>query len=164
MESAKEVFRRAIKLAHGAGRKTALSLSGPFCVDRFREDFKGLIENHIDILFANGDGICSLYQANSYEGAREAVQGKVEIAVSISGVKGFEVITADGTVSCPIVPVKNRIDTTGTDLFAAGFLYGFTTGKSMQACALLNFVAAAVIQIFGARLSAEDLDWVKLVV
>lgn len=165
MDSAKDAFRKAIKLAHGAGRKTALSLSDPFCVERFRTEFQELIEHDIDILFANKDEICALYETQSYEDAREAVRGKVEIAALTSGVKGSEVVTADQTTPCPIVPVKNRVDTTGAgDFFAAGFLYGLTAGKPMQTCALLgSAAAAAVIQIFGARLSAEDLDWVKSV-
>ena len=165
MEEAKQAFRKAIKLSHGAGRKTALSLSDPFCVERFREEFKELIESDIDILFANSDEICALYETESYEDAREQVRGKVEIAALTSGVKGSEVVTADGTTPCPIVPVQHRVDTTGAgDFFAAGFLYGYTAGKDMQSCALLgSAAAAAVIQIFGARLGAEDLAWVKTV-
>lgn len=164
MDAAKAAFRKAIELSHGAGQKTALSLSDPFCVERFREEFKELIENDIDILFANSDEICALYETD-YETARERVRGKVEIAALTSGVKGSEVITADATTPCPIVPVKDRVDTTGAgDLFAAGFLYGLTAGKDMQTCALLgSAAAAAVIQIFGARLGADDLAWVKTV-
>ena len=164
MDAAKAAFRKAIELSHGAGQKTALSLSDPFCVERFREQFKELIENDIDILFANSDEICALYETD-YETARERIRGKVEIAALTMGVKGSEVITADTTTPCPIVPVKDRVDTTGAgDLFAAGFLYGLTAGKDMQTCALLgSAAAAAVIQIFGARLGADDLAWVKTV-
>ena len=165
MPSAKDAFRKAIKLAHKAGRKTALSLSDPFCVERFREEFKELIEQDIDILFANRDEICAIYETDSYEAAREAVRGRVEIAALTSGIRGSEIVTAQEITPCPIVPVQHRVDTTGAgDFFAAGFLYGLTLGKGMQACALLgSAAAAAVIQIFGARLSAEDLNWVKTV-
>lgn len=165
MDAAKAAFRKAIDLAHGAGRKVALSLSDPFCVERFREEFKALIENDVDILFANSDEICALYETDDYEIAREQVRGKVEIAALTRGVKGSEIVTADATTPCPIVPVQHRVDTTGAgDLFAAGFLYGYTAGRDMQACALLgSAAAAAVIQIFGARLSAEDLAWVQTV-
>ena len=76
MDAAKQSLPQGHKLAHGAGRKTALSLSDPFCVERFREEFKDLIENDIDILFANSDEICALYQTNSYEDAREKIRGK----------------------------------------------------------------------------------------
>ncbi len=164
MEAAKAAFRKAIKLAHKAGQKTALSLSDPFCVERFRDEFKQLIERDIDILFANADEICALYQCE-YAAARERIRGKVEIAVLTKGVKGSETITATQTIPCPIVPVKHRVDTTGAgDLFAAGFLYGFTTGQDLQTCALLgSAAAAAIIQIFGARLTAEDLAWVQSV-
>lgn len=165
MAEAKAAFRKAIKLAHGAGRKTSLSLSDPFCVERFREEFKELIENDIDILFANSDEICALYETDSFDEAKEMVRGKVEIAALTCGVKGSEIIHGTETTKCPIVPVQHRVDTTGAgDFYAAGFLYGYTEGKGMQDCALLgSAAAAAVIQVFGARLSAEDLAWVQTV-
>src|SRR5262249_14930566 len=40
---AKEAFRKAAKIAHGAGRKVALTLSDAFCVDRYRAEFVDLI-------------------------------------------------------------------------------------------------------------------------
>ena len=165
MDTAKAAFRKAIKLAHGAGQKTALSLSDPFCVERFRDEFKSLVENDIDILFANTDEICALYQVESFEEAKEKVRGKVEIAALTCGVKGSEIIHGGETTKCPIVPVQRRVDTTGAgDFYAAGFLYGYTAGKSMQDCALLgSAAAAAVIQVFGARLTQEDLAWVQTV-
>ena len=54
--SAKEAFRQAAAIAHGAGRKVSLTLSDPFCVDRHRADFRDLIRGHVDILFANEFG------------------------------------------------------------------------------------------------------------
>ena len=40
---AKAAFRKAVDIAHGAGRKVALSLSDPFCVDRYRDEFLELV-------------------------------------------------------------------------------------------------------------------------
>ncbi len=34
--AAKEAFRKAAKIAHGAGNQVALTLSDAFCVDRYR--------------------------------------------------------------------------------------------------------------------------------
>jgi sugar/nucleoside kinase (ribokinase family) len=58
---AQEAFRHAAAIAHEAGRKVALSLSDPFCVDRHRAAFRALVASHVDILFANEAEICSLY-------------------------------------------------------------------------------------------------------
>lgn len=60
-EAAKQAFYKAAKIAADNGRKLSLTLSDSFCVGRHREDFKNLVENHVDILFANEDEIKSLY-------------------------------------------------------------------------------------------------------
>src|SRR5690606_38723964 len=50
---AKMAFLRAAEIAHAAGKKVALTLSDPFCVERHRVEFQDLVQNHVDILFAN---------------------------------------------------------------------------------------------------------------
>src|SRR5438128_502015 len=64
---AKEAFQRAAQIARRAGRKTAITLSDSFCVDRHRDSFLDLIRKHIDIVFANESEICSLYQTADFE-------------------------------------------------------------------------------------------------
>ncbi len=151
--SAKEAFRQAAAIAHGAGRKVSLTLSDPFCVDRHRADFRDLIRGHVDILFANESEICSLYETKDFEEAAAAVRKEAEIAVLTRSEKGAEVITAKDRVAVPAAPVAKVVDTTGAgDLFAAGFLYGFTRGKDMAHCAKLGALCAAeIISHFGAR-------------
>src|SRR5438093_4226643 len=61
---AKEAMRRAAVAAGRAGRKVSFTLSDPFCVDRHRDEFLDLVENHVDILFANESEIMSLYKVN----------------------------------------------------------------------------------------------------
>ena len=70
---AKEAFREAARLAHGAGRRVALSLSDGFCVDRHRDDFLALVERDVDILFANEVEICALYQVDEFDDALQRV-------------------------------------------------------------------------------------------
>ena len=61
--AAKEAFRRAAAIAHAAGRQVSLTLSDSFCVDRYRDEFLGLIrDGTVDILFANESEVDSLYQ------------------------------------------------------------------------------------------------------
>ena len=78
---AKEAFHAAAAIAAKAGRKTALSLSDAFCVDRHRTDFRKLVKSEIDILFANEKEITALYEVNSFDEAVTAVRGECEIAV-----------------------------------------------------------------------------------
>ena len=155
--TAKEAFRQAAAIAHKAGRKVSLSLSDPFCVDRHRADFRDLIRNHVDILFANESEIGSLYEIKDFEEAAGKVRGECEIAVLTRSEKGAVVVTAKDRVAVPAAPVVKVIDTTGAgDLFAAGFLFGFTHGKDMTTCAKLGALAAAeIISHFGARPEAK---------
>ena len=158
--TAKDAFRQAAAAAHKAGRKVSLTLSDPFCVDRHRADFRDLIKNHIDILFANESEICSLYETKDFEDAAAKVRGECEIAVLTRSEKGAEVITAKDRVKVPAAPVAKVVDTTGAgDLFAAGFLFGYTHGKDMTTCAKLGALAAAeIISHFGARPEAKLSD------
>src|SRR5215469_10701462 len=154
---AKQAFRQAGEIAHKAGRKVSLTLSDPFCVDRHRADFRDLIRGHVDILFANEAEICSLYETKDFEQAAAAVRAEVEIAVLTRSEKGAVVVTAKDRVAVPAAPVAKVVDTTGAgDLFASGFLYGFTHGKDLAHCAKLGALCAAeIISHFGARPEAK---------
>jgi sugar/nucleoside kinase (ribokinase family) len=150
---AKEAFVHAAELAHKHGRKVALTLSDPFCVERHRESFLELVDGHIDVLFANEHEIMHLYQTSSFEDALEAVRGKCEIAVLTQSEKGAHIIRGDEQVRVLAKPVERVVDTTGAgDLFAAGFLFGLARGASLEECGRIAAIAAAeVISHIGPR-------------
>jgi len=152
-EQAKQAFIAAAEHAHKAGHRIALTLSDPFCVDRHRSDFLKLVENHVDILFANEDEIKSLFMQDNFDDAISAISKHVEIAAITRGEKGAVIIAGDQHVKIDAAPVDNVIDTTGAgDQFAAGFLYGFTEGKSLEQAGKLGAIAAAeVISHIGPR-------------
>ena len=72
---AKEAFLKAAQVAGNAGRKVALTLSDPFCVDRHRDEFLDLVAKHVNILFANEEEIKSLFQVHSFDEALQQVRG-----------------------------------------------------------------------------------------
>jgi sugar/nucleoside kinase (ribokinase family) len=150
---AKEAFQQAAKTAREAGRKTAITLSDAFCVDRHRESFLELIRKQVDIVFANEAEICSLYQTSDFEAAREAARKDCEIAVLTRSERGCVIVKGDETITAPAHPVTKVVDATGAgDLFAAGFLYALTTGRPLENCARFGALAAAeVISHLGAR-------------
>ena len=160
---AKQAFIRAAEYAHEAGHRVALTLSDPFCVDRHRHDFLQLVENHVDILFANEEEIKSLFMQESFDDAISAISEHVEIAAITRSEKGAVVISKDGRIDVPAAPVEKIIDTTGAgDQFAAGFLYGFTEDKSLEECAKLGAIAAAeVISHIGPRPLVKLADLAK---
>ncbi|MCA1907387.1 MAG: adenosine kinase [Magnetospirillum sp.] len=151
--AAKRAFLAASSAAHNAGRLVSLSLSDPFCVDRHRTDFADLVANHVDILFANEAELCSLYQTDDFDAAIRASRGHCKVAAVTRGAKGSVVVSGDDTIVVGADPVDHVVDTTGAgDLYAAGFLYGFTQGRDLATCALLGGIAAGeVISHFGAR-------------
>jgi len=150
---AKQAFRKAMDLAHGAGRKTALSLSDPFCVGRYRDEFRDLVRNHIDILFANEDEIISLYQTATFDEALAAFRAEGKLGALTRSEKGSVIVQGDETHVVPVHPVDQVVDTTGAgDLYAAGFLFGITQGRGLVESARIASIAAAeIISHVGAR-------------
>ncbi len=151
--AAKMALVKASQIAHATNRKVALSLSDPFCVDRHRRDFRDLVANHIDILFANEEEIISLFEARDFESALQNVRGQCEVIALTRGAAGSVVMSRDEVFAIGVSPVKRLIDTTGAgDAYAAGFLWGLSQGIELKRCASLgNSVASEVIQHLGAR-------------
>ena len=153
-DEAKAAFRQAADIAAKAGRQVALTLSDGFCVDRHRHEFRKLIKDQVDILFANESEITSLYQTASFDEAAKQVAHDVRLAVLTRSAKGA-VIQSHGraTVSVPAMPISQLVDTTGAgDLFAAGFLYGHANGHDLETCGKLGCLAASeIISHVGAR-------------
>jgi len=150
---AKEAFRRAARVAHGAGRQVALSLSDPFCVGRHRDDFIALVSGEIDILFANEAEICSLYQTEDFDAAAAAVRGHVKIAALTRSTAGSVLLTPDDIHYVAPARVEHVVDTTGAgDLYASGVLFGLTRGLPLPTCgAIGSLCAAEIISHVGAR-------------
>jgi len=150
---AKAAFRQAAKIAKGAGRKVALTLSDSFCVERHRAEFLDLIRGDIDILFANESEITALYRVANFDDAARLARGDSELAVLTRSAKGSLILSGERAVSVAPEPVARVVDTTGAgDLYAAGFLYGYTSGKSLEICGKLGSLAAAeIISHVGAR-------------
>jgi sugar/nucleoside kinase (ribokinase family) len=156
--AAKAAFVKAAKIAHGAGRKVALSLSDSFCVDRYRDEFLGLMRSGaVEIVFSNESELHSLYQTADFETAVAQLCAEKVLGVVTRSEKGSLVVTKGEALAVPAFPVDQVVDTTGAgDLFAAGFLAGLSKHKSLETCARLGALAAAeVIQHIGARPLAD---------
>ncbi len=150
---AKQAFLKAGQIAHDAGRSVALTLSDGFCVDRHRDEFRDLVANHVDILFANEDEILSLYQVSEFDEALQIVRAQVRVAALTRSEKGSVVVGGDEVHVLDAEPVDRVMDTTGAgDLYAAGFLHGLTQGRSLHDCGRIGGIAAAeIISHIGAR-------------
>ncbi len=150
---AKNAFRKAVEIAHNAGRKVALTLSDSFCVDRYRDEFYALVAGGADIVFANETELLSLYGVDTFDEGLRAIRENCEVAVLTRSEKGSVIVDHEEVHVIDATPVEHVVDTTGAgDLFAAGFLYGYTRGDGLAECGRLGSLAAAeIISHFGAR-------------
>jgi len=150
---AKEAYRKAATVAHVAGRKVSLTLSDSFCVDRHRSDFLALVKDEVDLLFANDDELRALYEVETVAEGVARVRQDCELAAITTGADGSLIVTSDDVLTVKAESVQRVVDTTGAgDLYAAGFLYGYTQGADLAECGRLGSLAAAeVIGHVGAR-------------
>jgi len=153
----KQAFERAAKLCQAAGGLAGIALSDPFCVDRHRGDFRRLVKD-LDYVIGNEHEWSSLYQTDLDAALKQAAQDAGLVVCTRSG---DEVIVIRGEERA-VVPVHRvvPVDATGAgDQFAAGFLFGLSTGRSLEVAGRMGCVAAAeVISHFGARPEANLSD------
>ena len=152
--AAKEAFRRAADIAHAAGRKAALTLSDSFCVDRYRAEFLELMRSgRVDIVFANAHEARALYGTSDFSEALACLRRDVRLAVVTRSELGSLAATADEVVHVNAFPAEKILDTTGAgDLFASGFLHGFTRGFHLgDSLKLGGYAAAEAIGQIGPR-------------
>lgn len=156
-DEAKEAFVLAAKIAHEANRQVSITLSDSFCVDRHRDSFRDLVHNHVDILFANEDEIKSLYEVDTFDEALIEVRRHCKVAALTRSEKGSVIVSGDSVIEVAAEPVIKVVDTTGAgDLFASGFLYGYTQGFDLATCGRLGSICAAeIISHMGARPDAD---------
>ena len=155
---AKQAFLKAATIAHGAGRRVALTLSDSFCVDRYRDEFLQLLRDKVvDIVFANESELKSLYQTSDFATALDALRADARLAVVTRGEEGALAAEGNELVSVPAFPVARVVDTTGAgDLFASGFLAGLARGIGHEASLGLGALCAAeIISHMGARPEAD---------
>jgi sugar/nucleoside kinase (ribokinase family) len=159
---AKEAIRKAVAAAKIKQRKVALTLSDTFCIERHRADFMDLIKS-VDILFANENEIKSLFETNDFAAAKAKAKGLCPIVAITRSEKGAVLVLPDAEMEVEAQPIKEVVDTTGAgDLFAAGFLFGYTQGRGLMGSARLgNACAGHIIQQLGARSVKPLKDIVK---
>jgi fructokinase len=156
-EEAKRAFIAAAEAARESGGQVALSLSDAFCVDRHRDSFLELVDGHVDVLFANEMEITALYKADSFEAAADRVRGRCRVAALTRSEQGSVLLAGDETIAIAPFRLGDLVDTTGAgDLYAAGFLHGYTRGESLERCGRLGSLCAGqVVTQLGPRPQAS---------
>ncbi|MDI1226715.1 MAG: adenosine kinase [bacterium] len=152
-DRAKQTFRKASELARGAGKKVSLTLSDPFCVKRHRDEFLDLVTTGTDILFSNEAEIFELFQTENFNEAILRAREACPLTIITRSAQGSVIVTDKEVIEVAAETPACIVDTTGAgDLYAAGFLYGFTRGKPLAECGRIGSIAASeVIAHIGAR-------------
>ncbi len=151
--AAKAAIEKAIRIARKNDRKVAFTLSDPFCVERWRSEFLALLKDRIDILFANEAEAKALFETGEFDGVLQSLRVFKGIAALTRSEKGCVIATGQEVHVLDAHKVPEVLDTTGAgDQFAAGFLFGYSHGRSLPDCGRLGTLAAAeVIAHYGAR-------------
>ncbi|MCI5053293.1 MAG: adenosine kinase [Pelagibacteraceae bacterium] len=145
---------KAFEKALSAAKKSAMSLSDPFCVDRHKDSFLNLVKNKLDIIFANEKEAMSLIDAKNFDEVIEFGKSLNKLFIVTRSDKGSVAIEGNDVSEAQAKSSLNIVDLTGAgDLFAAGFLHGFTNNKNPhESLKLGTEMASKIIQKIGARL------------
>ena len=145
---------KAFEKALSAAKKSAMSLSDPFCVDRHKDSFLNLVENKLDIIFANEKEAISLIDAKNFDEVIEFGKSLNKLFIITRSDKGSIAIEGNNISEAQAKSNLKIVDLTGAgDLFAAGFLHGLTNNKNpYESLNLGTEMASKIIQKIGARL------------
>ena len=151
-DEGKTAFREAARATKAGGGKAGIAISDPFCVDRHRADFLGLIEHDLDYVIGNEAEIKSLFQNDHIDDALVMTAALCPLVVCTRSGDGVSVMEGTRRIDVPVETIV-PVDATGAgDQFAAGFLFGLATGRDMETCARIgNVCAREVISHIGPR-------------
>ena len=148
-----DIAQKAAEIAHNYERQVAFSLSDVNCIKGKEEAILEFIKSNVDVLFANDAELRALFKGQDFYECLDLIKHDVEIGAITRGAKGSVVVNGRSKIFVEAEEVKGAVDTTGAgDLYAAGFLYGMTQGRSLGTCAIIGSIAAAeIITHYGAR-------------
>lgn len=154
------MLRKAVETAKAKGLKIAIDLASYNVVEESRDFLMELVENYVDIVFANEKESFALTGLEP-EAALHFIAEHCDIAVVKVGPKGAFVQRGNEIVTIPPMPA-NVVDTTGAgDMWAAGFLAGLVKGKDLKTCGTIGtLLASNIIEVIGAKM--DDARWKKI--
>ncbi len=157
MVESHELMLRTAELAKAEGKELSLDLASYNVVEAHRDFLWNYTEKYVDIVFANEDEAFAFTGKHDEEAAREIAK-LCRIAVVKVGKRGSFIVSGNELYKAPAAKVQ-IVDSTGAgDLYAAGFLYGYARGLSLDKCAKIGTICAGhVITFVGAKMN--DRTW-----
>ena len=147
--------KKAFEKAMNNAKKTSMSLSDKFCVDRHKQHFFDLVKNRLDITFANEEEIIALIDAKNLNDVIDFGKQTQKRLIITRGEKGALSIDKNDVTEVGIKKNLQILDLTGAgDLFASGYLHGYLNNFSEKQCLEKGTeMSSKVIQQIGARLT-----------
>ncbi len=144
---AKETIRACARIAHANGREVSMTLSDSFCVHRYRDEFLELMRSGtVDIVFANRAEALALYETDDFDHALQRIASDCRLAIVTMSEEGSVILKGSERTRVHASHIERVVDTTGAgDLYAAGFLHGYTQGRSLEDCGKLGSLAAGIV-------------------
>ena len=149
------LVERACQIAKENKMVIALDLASFNVVQERLNDFRDIISNYVDIVFANEEEAKAFTGLNT-DKALDEIAKFCDIAILKVGKNGSW-IKQNGKVIKVESILANCIDTTGAgDLYAAGFLYGMAIGESLEKCGRYgSLMSGKVIEVVGAKMGED---------
>jgi len=155
-EFAARTMLRAVAVARKNGVRIALAASDALCIARHQDLFLQIIQNDVDLLFANAREAQVLSRTNNNEAALRVLSGWCEGIAVTDGEHG-SMVSFNGKVT-RIAPNRvSAVDTTGAgDAYAAGLLYGIISGRTIRESGMIaSFFSAKVVAQIGPRYNGD---------
>ncbi|MFO8028052.1 MAG: adenosine kinase [Opitutales bacterium] len=158
-----ELMQRVIESAKEAGCSISLDLASFEVVEASRDILPGILKDYVDIVFANEEEAAAFTGlTDDYAAMAEQLATFCDAAAVKVGAKGSYVASGQTVEKVEPVPAARVVDTTGAgDLWAAGFLYGWTRKQPLRECARIgSILGSAVVQTQGTELT--DAVWARV--
>lgn len=152
---ATETMLEAIHLAKRNGVQIAFTASDAFCISRHKELFVKLL-GQVDLLFCNAEEARALSDTGSNDEALKALSAMCPGIALTDGGSGSLLHFKGATI--PVKPhAVTAVDTTGAgDSYAAGLLYGLTSGCSLEKSGeIASLFSSRVVSQLGPRLAGD---------
>lgn len=158
-----DLILKAVKLAKELNLKVCIDLASYNIVAEDLDFFHFLVENYVDIVFANEEEAFAFSKTNDSLEALKYIATMCEIAVVKVGSQGSYVMNEGNIYHVDARPNCKVVDTTGAgDYFAAGFLYGYINNYDFEKCAKLgSLLSGYVIEVIGTTLFRDTWDKIK---
>lgn len=150
-----DLIRKAAQLAKDAGLTVALDLASYNVVEANLDFLKEIMTDYVHIVFANEEE-AKAFTGSSPEKAVIELGNLCDFAIVKTGPKGSLIRNNNSTIEIEAIE-SNCVDTTGAgDLYAAGFLYGYSRGLPLRICGeIASIIAGNVISVYGARMDEQ---------